>query len=400
MEPGLPEERERATILLAPGLDSRTLAAPSPPMATERRDYYEVLGVARGADESEIKRAYRALAMRYHPDRNPGDAECVARMKEINEAYAVLCDGDKRRLYDMYGHAGLSGYSQADIFRGADFGDVFRDLGFGGFGFGDGIFESLFGRSRTATRERRRGADLRYNLEVTLEEAASGVEKTLEIPRRRTCTSCRGSGAKEGATSTCERCRGTGQIVTERRSGIGVFRQISTCSACQGTGQHIKEPCSLCEGTGVLEEVSELPVSIPKGVDNGHTIRLEGRGESADGDITPGDLYVVVSVQKHDIFERHGDDLYQSLDIGLVDAALGTTVPVPSLDGEVSLEVTPGTQNGTLFRLKGKGMPKLGSKHCGDLYVVVKVVTPERLTSEQKELLRQFQRLEREKESR
>ncbi len=369
-------------------------------MATERRDYYEVLGVARGADESDIKRAYRALAMRYHPDRNPGDAECVARMKEINEAYAVLCDGDKRRLYDMYGHAGLSGYSQSDIFRGADFGDIFRDLGFGGFGFGDGIFESLFGRGRTATRERRRGADLRYNLEVTLEEAASGLEKTLEIPRRRTCTSCRGSGAKEGAASTCERCRGTGQMVTEHRSGIGVFRQISTCSACQGTGRHIKEPCSLCEGKGILEEVSELTVTIPRGVDSGHTIRLEGQGESADGDITPGDLYVVVSVQKHEVFERHGDDLYMGRDLSLVEAALGATMAVASLDGEATLEIPAGTQGGTLFRLKGKGMPKLGSKHHGDLYVVAKVVTPERLTNEQKELLRKFQRLETEKDSR
>jgi len=369
-------------------------------MATERRDYYEVLGVARGADESDITRAYRALAMRYHPDRNPGDAECVARMKEINEAYGVLCDGDKRRLYDMYGHAGLSGYSQSDIFRGADFGDIFRDLGFGGFGFGDGIFESLFGRGRTATRERRRGADLRYNLEVTLEEAASGLEKTLEIPRRRTCTSCRGSGAKEGAASTCECCRGTGQMVTEHRSGIGVFRQISTCSACQGTGRHIKEPCSLCEGKGILEEVSELTVTIPRGVDSGHTIRLEGQGESADGDITPGDLYVVVSVQKHEVFERHGDDLYMGRDLSLVEAALGATMAVASLDGEATLEIPAGTQGGTLFRLKGKGMPKLGSKHHGDLYVVAKVVTPERLTNEQKELLRKFQRLETEKDSR
>ncbi len=366
-------------------------------MATERRDYYEVLGISRSADEAEIKRAYRALAMRYHPDRNPGDAECVARMKEINQAYAVLCDGEKRRLYDAYGHAGLDGYTQADIFRGADFGDIFRDLGFGGFGFGDGIFESLFGRSRTTTRERRRGADLRYNLDVSLEEAAAGVEKSIKIPRRRTCSSCRGSGAKEGAASTCERCRGTGQMVTERRSGIGVFRQISVCSACQGTGRHIKEPCSLCEGNGVIEEEHELTVSIPRGVDSGHTIRLEGQGDSADGEITPGDLYVVISVQKHEIFERHGDDLYMGKDVGLAQAALGVTLLVPSLDGEVNLSIPAGTQNGTLLRVKGKGMPKLGSRHRGDLYVVAKVVTPERLTDEQQELLRRFEQLEAEK---
>jgi molecular chaperone DnaJ len=365
----------------------------------ERRDYYQILGVERTADDSVIKRAYRALAMRYHPDRNPGDRECVARMKEVNEAYAVLCDGNKRQLYDMYGHDGLSGYSQSDIFNGVDFSSLFREFGLGGFSFGEGIFGSFFGRGHTATRERRRAPDLRYNLELPLEEAATGVERILEIPRRRTCTSCRGSGAKEGASSTCEHCHGSGQMVKEHRSGIGVFRQVSVCSECRGTGRIVKESCSLCEGRGVLEEVHEVTVTIPAGVDTGHTIRLEGEGESGDGDVAAGDLYVVVGITKHPTFERHGDDLYMQQDIGIAEAALGASVSVTGLDGIATLEIPDGTQNGSLLRLKGKGMPRLGSKHKGDLYVVVRVAIPTGLTRKQQELLQEFQRLDKERDN-
>ncbi|MBN1151789.1 MAG: molecular chaperone DnaJ [Dehalococcoidia bacterium] len=364
----------------------------------ERRDYYEILGVERTSDETTIKRAYRTLAMRYHPDRNPGDTECVARMKELNEAYAVLCDGDKRRLYDTYGHAGLANYSQSDIFSGVDFSSLFHEFGLGGFGFGDGLFSGIFGRGRTATRERRRAPDLRYNLELTLEEAASGVERTLEIPRQRTCTSCRGSGAKEGADSTCPRCHGSGQVVKEHRSGIGVFRQVSVCGECRGTGRIIKEPCSLCGGRGVLEEVHNVVVTIPAGVDSGHTLRLEGEGEHGDGDITPGDLYVVVNVAKHPVFERNGEDLYMQQDIGLAEAALGASMSITCLDGTATLEVPQGSQNGALIRMKGRGMPRLGStKHRGDLYVVVRVIVPTNLTRQQRDLLKEFQRLEGER---
>ena len=361
----------------------------------ERRDYYEILGVERNADESVVKRAYRSLAMRYHPDRNNGDSECVAKMKELNEAYAVLCDCDKRRLYDTYGHNGLSAYSQSDIFNGVDFSSLFQEFGLGGFG--EGIFGSLFGRGRTGTRERRRAPDLRYNFELTLEEAAMGIERVLEIPRRRTCTSCRGSGAREGAVSTCERCHGNGQVVREHRSGIGVFRQVSVCNQCQGTGRIVKESCSLCDGQGMLEEVHEVTVTIPAGVDTGHTIRLQGEGESGDGDVAPGDLYVVTHVSKHAVFERHGDDLYMQQDIGMVEAALGASTPIACLDGTATLDVPDGTQNGSLVRLKGKGMPRLGSKHRGDLYVVLRVVIPTSLSKQQKELLKEFQRLVQEK---
>ncbi len=362
----------------------------------EKKDYYEILGVARIADDASIKRSYRTLAMRYHPDRNPGDGECVARMKEINEAYAVLCDSEKRRLYDIYGHEGLSGYSQTDIFGSVDFSTLFREFGLSGFGFGNGILDNLFGRSRTATRERRRATNLRYNLELTLEEAASGVEQVLEIPHHRTCTSCRGSGAKEGAINTCEQCHGTGQMVREHRSGIGVFRQISMCSTCHGNGRVVTEKCSLCDGKGILEEVREVAVAIPAGVDTGHTIRLSGEGQPGDGDIARGDLYVVVSVAKHPVFERHGDDLYMEQDIGIAEAALGASLQVPSLNGECTLEVPEGTQTGSLLRLRGKGMPRPGSRHKGDLYVVARVAVPTHLTRQQRELLHEFRRLERE----
>ncbi len=359
----------------------------------ERRDYYEILGLDRTADETTLKRAYRTLAMRYHPDRNPGDNECLVRMKEVNEAYAVLCDGNKRRIYDLYGHDGLTGYSQSDIFSGVDFSSLFREFGLGGFGFGNGIFENLFGRGRTSTRERRRAADLRYNLELPLEEAASGTERVLEIPRRRTCTSCRGTGAKEGAVSTCERCDGSGQAVREHRSPIGVFREISVCGDCRGTGRFIKESCSLCGGMGVLEEVHDVTLTIPPGVDTGHTLRLEGEGEPGEGEKASGDLYVVVSVTRHPVFERQGDDLYMQQDIGIAEAALGASLSVPSLNGDCTLEVPDGTQTGSLIRLKGKGMPRLGSRHKGDLYVVVRVTTPTGLTQKQKELLQEFRRL-------
>ncbi len=368
------------------------LACPSQTM--ERRDYYEILGVDRSANETQIKRAYRALAMRYHPDRNNGDPEASKRMKEINEAYAVLCDPQKRRVYDAYGHDGLSGYSQNDIFSGVDFSSLFREFGLGDFGLEDSLFGSIFGRGRSSTRERRRAPDLRYDLELTLEEAFTGTEKTLEIPRQRTCTSCRGSGAKEGTSTICPVCNGTGQLVTETQSGIGFFRRISVCSKCGGSGKVVQEPCSLCKGKGVLEELHEVTVTIPAGIDTGYTLRLEGEGEHGDGDVTPGDLYVVVRVSQHPLFERRRDDLYISRDISIAQAALGARISVPAVDGEAYLDVPKGTQTGSLFRIRGRGMPRPGSRNRGDLYVIVKVVTPVDLTDEQKELLRRFQSIE------
>jgi len=358
--------------------------------AMERRDYYDILGIERTAEEAEVKRAYRSMAMRYHPDKNPDDPDASSRMAEINEAYAVLCDREKRQRYDVYGHEGLSGYSQSDIFNGVDFSSIFGEMG---FGFGGGIFDGLFG-GRTRTRERQRASDLRYNLTLTLEEAAAGIEQTLEIPKRRTCTSCRGTGAKEGALETCSQCEGSGRRVQEHRSGIGVFRQVSVCDKCGGTGRIIKEPCSLCGGTGTIDETSHITVTVPQGVDTGHTIRIAGEGEPGDGSLAPGDLYVVTSVEPHPVFQRRGDDLYVEKEVGIAQAALGATVPVHCLMDEGELTVPAGTQTGSLFRLRGKGMPRLGSNNRGDLYVMTRTTTPKELTKEQMELLQRFQAIE------
>jgi molecular chaperone DnaJ len=248
-----------------------------------KRDYYEVLGVDKGADDGTVKKAYRSLAMKYHPDRNPSDREAAEKMKEINEAYAVLSKPETRRLYETYGHAGLESYTTADIFRGVDFGSLFREFGLGDFGFG-GIFESFFGGGRrTTVTEPRRGADLRYDLEVTLEEVAVGTDKKAGVPRLSVCPSCRGSGAKEEGTKECEHCSGTGQIVTEQRSGYSIYRQIATCSHCRGRGKLIVEPCDECQGKGVVEEIREIHASIPKGADTGYTIRIEGKGNQRSG---------------------------------------------------------------------------------------------------------------------
>ena len=362
------------------------------------RDYYEILGVDNSAADAAIKRAYRSLAMKYHPDRNPEDAQAIERMKELNEAYAVLSDQKKRRLYDTYGHAGLEGYTMEDIFSGVDLGSLFRGFGLGDTGFGGSIFDGFFSTTRTATRERRRGADLRYDLEVTLEEVTFGADKKIEVPRTRACHSCRGTGAKEAGLKDCEYCRGSGQIVNERRSGNSIFRQISTCSYCHGKGRIAKDLCVECEGKGFIEESSEFSISIPRGADTGYSIRIEGEGETGDEGATPSDLYIVLYVKKHPIFERHGDDIYMSKEISFPQAALGAEVDdVPGLDGNIKLDIPEGTQTGAIFRIMDKGIPHLDGYGKGDQYVIVEVVTPQNLTEREKELLREFDGLERKK---
>lgn len=363
-----------------------------------RRDYYDILGVGKGSDDAAVKRAYRNLAMKYHPDRNPGDAHAMDKMKEINEAYAVLSDRNKRQIYDTYGHAGLEGMSSSDIFSSVDFGSLFREFGLGDIGFGGSIFDSLFGTGRKSSRRSSRGADLRYDIEITLEEAASGLERKIEIPKKRPCSSCRGSGASEGGLHTCDKCHGTGQIVIEQRAAFGMFRQISACHHCQGTGNKIKEKCSLCRGKGFLEDISGLTVSIPKGVDSGYNVRFEGEGEANGGSVIPGDLYVVVNVKKHDIFERHGDDIYMAHEVSFTHAALGVVLDdVPGLEGNVTLEIPEGTQAGDILRITSKGIPHLKSPGRGDQYVMVKLVTPRNLSAREKELLREFDSLRKEK---
>jgi molecular chaperone DnaJ len=364
-----------------------------------KRDYYEILGIDKSADDAAIKRAYRSMAMKYHPDKNPGDEQAVEKMKEINEAYAVLSDRKKRRLYDTYGHAGLEGYTTEDIFRGVDFDSLFREFGLGDFGFGKGfgfgsIFDNIFSSRRATTRERQRGADLRYDLEVTLEEVAAGCEKKVEVPRAQTCASCGGTGAKEGGMKSCERCGGSGQMVTEQRSGYSVFRQITTCPTCRGKGRIITEPCDECEGKGFVEKTRELTISIPKGADTGYRIRIEGEGEAGEEGAIPGDLYVVLDVKRHPIFERHGDDIYVTKGISFPQAALGGEIEdVPGLDGNLELDIPGGTQTGAILRIMDKGIPHPNGYGRGDEYVIIKVVTPTDLSEEEKELLRQFEKL-------
>jgi molecular chaperone DnaJ len=358
-----------------------------------KRDYYEILGIDRNADQAALKKAYRALAMQSHPDKNPGDAQAAERMKQVNEAYAVLCDSRKRALYDRYGHAGLEGYTQEDIFRGVDFGSLFREFGLGGFGFGfgDSIFEGFFGGRNSARRGPRRGADLRYDLSVTLEEAAFGTVRTIELPKVEKCPACGGTGAQPEGLADCRRCHGTGQMVTEQRSGYSVIRQITVCGDCRGRGKTIKKACKECRGRGVTEKTKEISVDIPAGCDAGYRIRVDGQG--AEGDDLPGDLYIVIDVERHPVFERHGDDLYVQKEIGFTTASLGGQVDVPGLQGNLRLDVPEGTQTGTVLRIAGEGVPSLNGHGRGDQYVIVKVVVPTRLSRREKELLRELEAL-------
>jgi len=357
-----------------------------------KRDYYEILGVGRNADQAAIKKAYRNLAMKYHPDRNPGDAQAVERMKEINEAYAVLSDAQKRRLYDTYGHAGLEGYTQEDIFRGTDFSSLFREFGLGDlFDFGDSLFDNFFGRRTASRRAPRKGNDLRYDLTVTLEEVAFGAEKVIELPREEQCPLCNGTGAEPDGLVSCENCGGTGQIVREQRSGYSLFRQISVCGKCHGRGKVIRERCQGCGGRGIIENKKEIVVKIPAGADTGYRIKVEGEGE--DGADLPGDLYVVLNVEKHPVFERHGDDIYLQKEIAFTTAALGGEVEVPGLDGSLKLHIPEGTQTGAVLRIRDKGIPHLGGCGRGDEYVIAKVVTPTNLSPREKELLRELEKL-------
>jgi len=362
-----------------------------------KRDYYEVLGIGREADGAAIKKAFRALAMKYHPDKNPDSPEAAEKMKEINEAYAVLSDREKRRLYDLYGHDGLRGFTQEDLFRGADVGSIFGDL------FGGGLFDSFFGGRRSGARTRtrpRKGADLRYDLRVTLEDVVFGKDEDIEIPRVETCSACSGSGAKPGGIRECEVCHGTGQSVTETRSGYSVFRQITTCPQCRGRGRTITDPCDECSGRGSISKTSRVSVHIPSGADRGYAIRVEGEGEAGPDGAPPGDLYIVLDVENHRVFERHGDDVYVVEEVDAIRAALGGEVDdVPGLDGPARIDIPEGTQNGAVLRLVDKGIPHLNNYGRGDQYVIVKVVTPTDLTEQEKELLRKLQELRAKKAS-
>jgi molecular chaperone DnaJ len=362
-----------------------------------KRDYYEILEINRDADEAAIKKAYRSLAMKYHPDKNPEDAQAVERMKEINEAYAVLSDKKKRRLYDTYGHAGLEGFTQEDIFRGVDFGSIFEEMFGRGFGFGNGIFDGFMGRgSSGGARRPQRGSDLRYDLEVTLWDVMDGVDKTINIPRIENCSACNGMGAAESDLETCDTCQGSGQMVHEQRSGFSIFRQITTCGKCKGKGKVIKVPCQECKGIGAIEQTKEIKIHIPKGADTGYRILVRGEGEQGNNGAASGDLYVVLRVQRHPVFEREGDDVYIIKEVSFPEATLGSVLnDVPGLEGSLELELPEGTQNGDVLRISKKGLPHLNNNGRGDEYVIVKVVTPTDLSDEEKGLLREFDRLRR-----
>lgn len=346
-----------------------------------KRDFYEVLGVSRDASETEIKKAYRKVAMKYHPDRNPGDAAAEEKFKEANTAYEVLSDSQKRAAYDQYGHAGVDPQAGAGGFgAGAGsfsdiFGDVFGDI----FGGGGG------GRRRSGPQ---RGADLRYNLEVDLEGAVKGTTVKIRVPTRVHCGECEGSGAKKGSSPVnCMTCGGSGQV----RMSQGFFTVQQTCPSCRGRGKTISDPCRKCHGQGSVEDVKTLSVKVPPGVDNGDRIRLSGEGEAGPDGGPSGDLYVQIVVKEHLIFQRDGRNLYCEVPISFTDAALGGELEVPTLDGRVKLKIPAETQTGKLFRLRGKGVVPVRGGDAGDLLCRVVVETPSNLTKQQKELLKELQ---------
>jgi molecular chaperone DnaJ len=349
-----------------------------------KRDYYEVLAVNRNASDTEIKKAYRKLALRCHPDKNPGDKAAEEQFKELSEAYAILSDGQKRALYDQYGHAGIDqqggfGYSSGGGFGGTPFEDLFGDI------FGD-----IFGGGGGGGGRRgggRRGDDLRYNLTIAFEEAAFGLETKIQVPRHQPCETCGGSGAKPGTSpETCRTCAGNGQVRVQQ----GFFSLTRTCPDCHGEGKRITDPCSDCRGTGLIRGQKTLSLKIPAGVESGNRLKMGSEGEPGAKGGPPGDLYVVITVKDHPIFQREGNDLICEIPISFPQAALGCELEAPTLDGKVKLKVPAGTQSGKIFKLSGKGIPVLQGYGRGDELVIVRVETPTSLTSRQKELLDEF----------
>jgi molecular chaperone DnaJ len=361
-----------------------------------KRDYYEILGVNRGTEAEEIKKAYRRLAVKFHPDKNPGDKTAEEKFKEISEAYEVLSDAQQRAAYDQYGHAafdrraGGGGFSRGPAGFHDPF-DIFREV----FGAGN-IFDELFGGGRADPTQPQRGEDLRYDLEISFEEAAHGCDKEISVTKAERCTSCNGTGAEAGSRSkTCPTCGGRGQVVTSR----GIFSIAQTCPHCHGAGRVIEKPCPACRGAGRRDAASKIKLRIPPGVDTGSRLRSTGNGEAGLRSGMPGDLYVVLHVQPHDVFQRDGDDLLCELPVSFVHAALGAEADVPTLTGKASIRIPPGTQTGTVFRLKGKGIKNVQGYGQGDLHVRVNIEVPTHLTAAQKAKLQEFAQLCSGKES-
>lgn len=349
-----------------------------------KRDYYEVLGVNRKASDQQLKSAYRKLALQHHPDRNPGDQQAEEKFKEINEAYGVLSNGDTRSRYDRFGHAGVGSSAASGSWGAADFGG-FEDI------LGD-LFSDIFGGGRSSRRGgAQRGSDLRYDLEITLEQAAAGFKSQIDIPRLEACETCKGSGAAPGTSPvTCSVCSGAGQV----RFQQGFFSVSRTCSQCRGSGRMISSYCKTCHGQGRVEKEHQIEIKIPAGVDTGARLRLAGEGEGGANGGTAGDLYVVIHVMEHELFERQGNNIYVNVPIAFSQAALGAEIKVPTLDGEEMVTIPESTQTGSIFRLKGKGIVSLQGLGRGDLFVVTTIITPKRLTREQRRLLEQFAAIE------
>ena len=352
-------------------------------MATKKRDYYEVLGVTHEASSEEIKRSYRKLAVKFHPDKNPDDASAEEQFKEIGEAYDVLMDEDKRAAYDRFGHGA---FAQGGGFRGGGFHDpfdIFREV----FGGGGGIFETFFGGGANRGEDRQRGSDLRYDMEITLEEAAVGVEKEIEIRKLDTCDKCEGTGAEPGSrTITCPSCSGRGQVISSR----GFFQVSQTCPRCRGAGKIIDKPCRACDGEGRVEKSSRVKLKAPAGISTGSRLRSSRNGEAGIRGGPQGDLYVVIHVQEHSVFQRDEDNLYCEVPIPFTMAALGGDVDVPTLEGKANVKVPAGTQSGQMFRLRGKGVINVNGRDRGDLMARLIVEVPTRLNGEQRQRLEEF----------
>jgi molecular chaperone DnaJ len=356
-----------------------------------KRDYYEVLGVARSASADEIKKAYRKLAVKLHPDKNPNDHGAENNFKELGEAYEALSDPEKRATYDRFGHSAF-GPGGGGARGGGGFHDpmdIFREV-FGGGGGGGGIFEQFFGGGRQDAESRQRGSDLRYDMQITLEEAAFGAEKEIEVSKLSACGSCHGSGAEKGSrVVTCHTCGGRGQVVSSR----GFFQVSQTCPRCRGTGQTVEKPCGQCKGEGRAEQRTRIKLKIPPGIEDGSRLRSTGNGEAGIRGGPSGDLYVVIHIKEHEIFEREEANLYCDLPVSFAMVTLGGEITVPTLHGEASLKIHAGTQSGTIVKLRGKGMPHLEGGGHGDLLVRVVVAVPKKLTAEQRKKLEEFAEL-------
>jgi len=352
---------------------------------TTKRDYYEILSVERNASGDVIKRAYRKLAVKFHPDKNPDDPHAEEKFKELGEAYDVLMDEQKRAAYDRYGHAAFAQGGRGGGFH--DPFDIFREVFSGAGGGGGGIFETFFGGGAAQADGSQRGSDLRYDMQITLEEAAFGVEKEIEVRKLDTCEKCSGSGAAPGSRAvTCPTCRGRGQVVSSR----GFFQVSQTCPRCRGLGEVIEQPCAACDGEGRIEKTSRVKIKIPAGIAHGSRLRSTRNGEAGIRGGDQGDLYIVVHIKEHPIFQREDDNLFCEVPISFATAALGAEVPVPTLEGKASLKVPAGTQSGQSFKLRGKGVVHVGGRERGDLYARLLVEVPTDLNAEQRQKLEEF----------